>query len=199
MKRINTSLAIARTLVLSLGLTGCGKSSPKDVAKEAVEAQLKGDMQAFYNFLCEADQTTMTYDNFIAKYVMPKDAQALFDLVPETRDALKASGFKEIVNGETATVTYVLTVPDMDKIIKETISLEILQQMMAKGKRMSSLSDLPDEMKENIKQYLAKNDIPTLEVPQTMNLVRENDNWRVNLNLRDALDLGRMPAPFVLK
>ena len=32
-----------------------------------------------------------------------------------------------------------------------------------------------------------------------MNLVRENDNWRVNLNLRDALDLGRMPAPFVLK
>ena len=130
---------------------------------------------------------------------MPKDAQALFDLVPETRDALKAGSFKEIVNGETATVTYVLTVPDMDKIIKETISLEILQQMMAKGKRMSSLSDLPDEMKENIKQYLAKNDIPTLEVPQTMNLVRENDNWRVNLNLRDALNLGNMPTPFVLK
>ena len=64
---------------------------------------------------------------------------------------------------------------------------------------MSSLSDLPDEMKENIKQYLAKNDIPTLEVPQTMNLVRENDNWRVNLNLRDALNLGNMPTPFVLK
>ena len=39
MKRINTILAIAMTLVLSLGLTGCGKSSPKDVAKEAVEAQ----------------------------------------------------------------------------------------------------------------------------------------------------------------
>ena len=199
MKRINTILAIAMTLVLSLGLTGCGKSSPKDVAKEAVEAQLTGDLQAFYNLLCEADQTTMTYDNFITKYVMPKDAQSLFDLVPETRESLKATGFKEIVNGETATVTYVLTVPNMDKIIKETISLEILQQMMAKGKRMSSLSDLPDEMKENIKQYLAKNDIPTLEVPQTMNLVRENDNWRVNLNLRDALDLGRMPAPFVLK
>ena len=87
----------------------------------------------------------------------------------------------------------------MDKIIKENISLEILQQMMAKGNRMSSLSDLPDEMKENIKQYIAKNDIPTLEVPQTMNLVRENDNWRVNLNLRDAINLGRMPAPFVLK
>ena len=49
MKRINTILAIAMTLVLSLGLTGCGKSSPKDVAKEAVEAQLKGDLQAFYN------------------------------------------------------------------------------------------------------------------------------------------------------
>ena len=199
MKRINTLLVVAMTLVLSLGLTGCGKSSPKDVAKEAVEAQLKGDMQTFYTLLCEADQTAMTYDNFITKYVMPKDAQALFDLVPETRDALKAGSFKEIVNGETATVTYVLTVPNMDKIIKETISLEILQQMMAKGKRMSSLSDLPDEMKENIRQYLAKNDIPTLEIPQTMNLLRENDNWRVNLNLRDALNLGNMPTPFVLK
>ena len=119
--------------------------------------------------------------------------------MPETRDVLKAGSFKEIVNGESATVTYVLTVPDMDKIIKENISLEILQQMMANGKRMSSLSDLPDEMKENIKQYIAKNDIPTLEVPQTMNLVRENDNWRVNLNLRDALKLGNMPTPFVLK
>ena len=170
MKRINTILAIAMTLVLSLGLTGCGKSSPKDVAKEAVEAQLKGDLQAFYNLLCEADQTAMTYDNFITKYTLPRDAQALFDLVPETRDVLKAGSFKEIVNGETATVTYVLTVPDMDKIIKE-----------------------------NIKQYIAKNDIPTLEVPQTMNLVRENDNWRVNLNLRDALKLGNMPTPFVLK
>ena len=154
MKRINTILAIAMTLVLSLGLTGCGKSSPKDVAKEAVEAQLKGDLQAFYNLLCEADQTAMTYDNFITKYTLPRDAQALFDLVPETRDVLKAGSFKEIVNGETATVTYVLTVPDMDKIIKENISLEILQQMMAKGKRMSSLSDLPDEMKERNVSYI---------------------------------------------
>ena len=109
MKRINTILAIAMTLVLSLGLTGCGKSSPKDVAKEAVEAQLKGDLQAFYNLLCEADQTAMTYDNFITKYTLPRDAQALFDLVPETRDVLKAGSFKEIVNGESATVTYVLT------------------------------------------------------------------------------------------
>ena len=199
MKRMNTILAIAMTLALALGLTGCGKSSPKDVAKEAVEAQLKGDLQASYNLLCEADQTAMTYDNFITKCTLPRDAQALFDLVPETRDVLKAGSFKEIVNGESATVTYVLTVPDMDKIIKENISLEILQQMMANGKRMNSLSDLPDAMKENIKQYIAKNDIPTLEVPQTMNLVRENDNWRVNLNLRDALNLGSMPTPFVLK
>lgn len=199
MKSINRLLVVMVALVMALGLTSCGKSSPKDVAKKAVEAQLSGDLQTFYNLLCAADQETMTYDNFLAKYTMPKDAQALFDIVPESRDILKAGSYKEIVNGESATVTYILTLPDMDKIIKEAISFDILQQMMATGGRMKSLADLPDEMKANIKQYITDNKIPTIEIPQTMTLVRENDQWRANLNLRDAINLGRMPEPFVLK
>lgn len=199
MKRINNLLVVMATFVLALGLSSCGKSSPKDVAKDAVEAQLSGDLQTFYNLLCAADQETMTYDNFLSKYTMPRDAQALFEIVPESRDVLQAGSYKEIINGESATVTYILTVPDMDKITKEAISFEILQQMMATGGRMRSLADLPDEMKANIKQYITDNKIPTIEIPQTMTLVRENDQWRVNLNLRDAINLGRMPEPFVLK
>lgn len=185
-------------IVLALGLSSCGGTSPKDVAKTAVEAELSSDMQAFYDLLCSADQTAMTYDNFVAAYKVPKDAQVLFDLVPETRTVLKAGSYKEIVNGETATVTYVMTVPDMNKITKEAINFEILRQMTS-GKRMNSIADLPDEMKDNIKAYIEKNGVPTIEVPQSLNLVRENEQWRISLHLRDAIELGRMPAPFVLK
>lgn len=196
-KSIKNVLIPLAALVLVPLLSGCGGQSPKDVAKKAVEAQLEEDMQTFYDLLCLEDQETMTYDNFVAKYLFPKDAIALFELVPEARNVLKASSFKEIKNGESATVTYVLTVPDMNRITKESINFNILQEMTS-GRRMSSIADLPDEMKANIQEYIANNKVPTLDVPQSIDLIREDDNWRIRLNLRDALELGRMPAPFVL-
>lgn len=197
MNRFSTRLLPLLAVALLLGLSSCGKPSPKDVAKQAVEAQLADDLQSFYDLLCAEDQEAITYDNFLTKYTCSKDVKALFDLVPEAHDVLKAGSYKEIVNGEAATVTYVLTVPDMDRIVKEAIDFDLLRQMM-NGTRMRSLADLPEGMKDNIRRYVADHKIPTTETPQTMTLVRENDLWKVSLHLRDALRLGEMPVPFEL-
>lgn len=45
--------------------------------------------------------------------------------------------------------------------------------------KFKSLSNLPDDIKERLKAEVAKNGIPTIKLPKTITMVRENEEWKV--------------------
>lgn len=94
-------------------LTSCGGKDPKEVAEEAVKAELNGDLEQFYDLLTQEDKDAMTLENFKHFYTIPDELADAIELIPEVKESIKVDKFTSSVNGETATVTYFIYLPDL--------------------------------------------------------------------------------------
>ena len=186
-KRIGKAVLFTAVMVLSLGLYSCGGPAPKENAEKAVNYLISGELESFYNLLSDADKEALTMDNFSELYKAPTNVTALEELIPEVRqDAFKATDFKETITGETAVVTYVLTLPDVNQIGRGVFSLQDLIELTVDGK-IKNLSDLLSQTQDKLQEYIKENGIPTVETAQQLNMIRENDEWRVDLDVEKAL------------
>lgn len=188
MKKIFSFLFVITLFVIS----GCGGNKPTPVAEKAVEYLLKGDMKGYYELLCDEDKAAMTQDNFLRNYHLPDDLRQILDILPEAQQTFKAGKFKETVTGDNAIVTYLINIPDADKIGKEVLSVGDLLTLMSAGK-VRTLSDLPTEVRDKIVDYVHKNGVPTKEIAGKMNLVKEDDLWKVKLDLAHTYPNGMVP------
>ena len=186
------------TLMLLLLVYGCSGNSPAPVAEKAVNALLDGDMESYYELLTQADQAAMTKTNFVRTYHLPDDIRQILEILPEAKDVFKASKFKETVTGDNAVVTYVVNIPDADKIGSEVLSLTDLMSI-ADGGKVTRLVDLPEDVKQKIVDYVHKNGVPTKEVTGSMDLLQEEGEWRVNLNLVKNYPNGIVPKALILE
>lgn len=181
------------TLVLLLGamllaLTSCGGEKPKDVAKVAIQAEIDGDFEQLYNILCTKDREAVSLENFMSFYTIPQEIKGALDLIPAAREIIKAEGFKETVIGEEASVMFKLTLPNTKEMGK--LSVSDLQSLA--GLKWNSLSDLPEELQEKIKADVESNGVPKREVSKQIKLVREEDEWKVSLDLAKQISDGKV-------
>ena len=174
--------------LLTLGLVSCGGPAPKENAEKAVNYLIDGELESFYNLLSDRDKEAITMDNFIEMYQAPSDITALEELIPEVRkEAFKAQDFKETITGETASVQYKLIVPNVDEIGRGVFSLQDLIALTVDGK-VKNLTDLLAQTQDKLQEYVKENGIPTKETVQNITMIRENDEWRVDLDIERALE-----------
>ncbi|MDD7559376.1 MAG: hypothetical protein SOW44_07780 [Porphyromonas sp.] len=186
-KKIGQTTLFSAFIALALGLVSCGGPAPKENAEKAVNYLIAGELESFYNLLSDRDKEALTMDNFVDLYKAPESVTALEELIPEVRSkAFKAKDFKETITGETAVVTYILTLPDVDQIGRGVFSLQDLITLTVDGK-IRNLGDLLTETQDKLKEYIKENGLPTKETAQQINMIRENDEWRVDLDVANAL------------
>lgn len=197
--KIQRIASVLISALLVLGLTSCNSTkSPKKVTEEAIEALLEQNDEAFYNALSTKDKEAITFDNFQKLLVISNDLTQATFLIPEIREVYKAKDFKETISGESATVTFVLVVPDMEEIGKEAISLSDILNLV-KGGKLNTLNDIPEELKTKITDYVKKEGVPTTEKIQQFKLVREDDKeWRIDLGIGTLLKNNDVISPFIL-
>lgn len=198
-------LALPALLLLAVVLASCGGTKAKKVAEQVVNLQIeaiKGEdgqqLEKLYQQLSTADKDEITYDNFAKKYRLPDDLRETLNLIPEASQSIEASDFQEVVTGERAEVMFSIQLPDPEKIGQDVLSLSDL--LTISDKKFNTLSDLPEDIKEKIRAHATKNGVPTKKVPQTMTLVKEDDEWHIFLNLKESLAKGEpISTPFHLK
>ena len=179
---------ILGSLVVVL-LSSCGGEKPKKVAEEAINAEItaalseNGDFERFYSFLSTSDRDACTLDNFKDFYRLPIELTGALELIPEAKQHIKVSDFKETITGERAVVTFKITLPDTDAMGK--LSLSDLQSLA--GMKWQKLTDLPEEIQNKIVADVAANGIPEKEMVQQVNMVREEDSWKLQLGLKQQI------------
>lgn len=184
MKRINTLLIAAVLVVFAgVGLTSCGGADPKEAAQAAVEAEIAGDFEKLYSYLCTEDREAVTLDSFNRNYAIPENLAEAMDLIPEVKDAIKAEKFESQINGEAAVVTYFITLPDFNQM--GSLSIADAQELLSvKGKR---LSDMPEAIQQKVIDSVKTNGVPTMSHPKQVQLKREGDEWKVVMGLSDQI------------
>ena len=187
-RQITKALLPALALLLSSALLSCGGPAPKENAEKAVNYLIAGELESFYNLLSDRDKEALSMDNFAEFYSGPSNISALEELIPEVREeAFEAKDFKETITGETAVVTYILILPDVDQIGRGVFSLQDLISLTVDGK-IKNLADLLSKTQDKLQAYVKENGIPTKETAQQINMIRENEEWRVDLDLKNTLD-----------
>lgn len=190
-----TSILISMMLIL--GLASCKSSStPKAVAEDAVNALLAEDIEKFYGYLCASDREAITIDNFKEKFVISGDLSKFSRLLPDQKTKLKAKNFKETVSNDIATVTCVLSVPDINHIGLGYLSYADLEATMEAKSR--TLDELPDAVKAKIIEHISKDDMPTVDKIQQFNMVKEEDGWKIKLNIPAFIEAKKPITPFDL-
>lgn len=191
MKRLSTALLALCVLFGSAALTSCGGPSAKDTAEKAVNYLVGDDIESFYDLLSTRDREAISLENFKDMYQLPEEISELEPLVPDVKvKAYKAKDFKETITGESALVTYVLILPDIDQLGRGAFSLQDVITLVKSGK-VKTISDLPEEVKGKIIEYVEKNGVPTKETVQNIQLVREDDKWKVYLDIPTMLQAGK--------
>lgn len=189
----SSTISAVMLMALLLGtLTSCGGKDPKEVAEEAVQAELNGDIEKLYGLLTEEDQAAVTIENFKSFYTIPEDLSDALDLIPEVKESIKVEKFTSSVNGETATVTYFILLPDLENM--GNLSLEDAKRMLSMNS--NRLRDLPEDIQEKIKESVKKNGVPTRSYAKEMKLRREGDEWRVFMDLANQIQGGQIRTVF---
>ncbi len=193
-KRFYSSISVAMLMGLLLAtLTSCGGKDPKEVAEEAVNAELKGDLETLYGLLSQEDKDAMTLENFKSFYTIPDELSDAIELLPEVKESIKVDKFTSSVNGETATVTYFIYLPDLEKI--GSLSLEDAKQILSM--KSHRLKDLPEDIQNKIKESVQKDGVPTRSYDRSMNLKREGDEWRVFMDLANQVNARMVKSVYV--
>ncbi|MDO5036103.1 MAG: hypothetical protein Q4D93_03985 [Porphyromonas sp.] len=195
------TLLIATTIAVAAMLTSCGGTKAKTVAEQAVNIQIEavkaypdGNLNTLYLLLSSEDRDVVTPENFQKFYKLPAMLEEIFALIPESRQVFKASDFQEVVTENRAEVMFSMQMPNPDVIGQGVLSMSDL--LLISGKRIKSLSDLPESVIEKVRADIAKNGVPTKKVPQTVTMVKEDGEWRLYLNLKENLGEGAIPTPF---
>ncbi len=193
-KRFYSSISVAMLMGLLLAtLTSCGGKDPKEVAEEAVNAELKGDLETLYGLLSQEDKDAMTLENFKSFYTIPDELSDAIELLPEVKESIKVDKFTSSVNGETATVTYFIYLPDLEKI--GSLSLEDAKQILSM--KSHRLKDLPEDIQNKIKESVQKDGVPTRSYDRSMKLKREGDEWRVFMDLANQVNARMVKSVYV--
>ncbi len=191
MSRICTIILTAVSVCfLPMCLVACGGPAPKEAAEEAVNAELDGNLEKLYGMLSADDRDAATLDNFMKFYKVPEEIADAMEIIPEVKEAIKVEKFASSVNGETATVTYFILLPDLDNI--GNLSLSDAQELVAsKGKR---LKDFPENLQKKIIDSVKKNGVPTKSHAKQMQLRREGDEWKVYMDLANQIKGGKIES-----
>lgn len=187
MRRISSLfLAVIAFPILLVSLVACGGPDPKKVAEKAVQAQLDGNLEELYELLCTEDRDAATLDNLVRFYKIPVELSDAMDLIPEVGEAIKVEKFESSVNGETATVTYFIHLPDLENMGNLSIAdAQELMQVRGKG-----LKDFPEHLQKKIMESVKKNGVPTKSHAKQMQLRREGDDWKVYMDLAHQIKGG---------
>lgn len=184
MKRIYTFLVAAIvTLFAGVIFTSCGGADPKEVAQEAVEAELAGDFEKLYSLLSTEDREAVTLDSFNRNYAVPSALADAMALIPEVKEAIKVEKFESQINGEAAVVTYFIILPDLDNMGSLSVA-DALELLNVKGKK---LSDMPEAIQQKIIDSVKANGVNTVSHAKQMHLKREGDDWKVYMGLSEQI------------
>lgn len=167
-------------LVVVAMLAAACSESPKKTAEAAADALLNGDWGKYYSMLSEEDKQLKSEDQ-VRAMIRKDDIQAeVIEVFPEVTTFLKNKKFKVESKNDTAKVTYVREILNLDQVFKGAFGFE---EMMELGnKKVTSISSLPESLKEKVGAYIRSNDVPKEDREEKMMLIKEDGQWRVFKN-----------------
>lgn len=185
MKKAAILLAIFLAMVMGAGVMGCGggskKGDPEQVVTDFWNAVQKGDLAAAGTYLSvDLGMSTIDEVNSVGGAQLE-----LFEVVLKYV-TMEIAGSEQ--KGDTATVSLVLTLPDM-----EAVGEEVWRIVNERSGGISSISQgeydaLIQELMAVIPDLLAS--APQVQRPQTVSLVWEDDDWKISSDL-----FGEIQAP----
>lgn len=185
MKKVALLFALLLVLALAAGALGCGggsrKGDPEQVVTDFWNAVQKGDYATAKTYLSSTVGTTSIDEvNMVGG-----DQLELFNEVV---------GFvtMEIVgsqqDGDQATVELILTLPDMEVVGNGMMEIVSQQSGGLSNASRGELEALTEKLLAAMPDLLAS--APEVRRPQTVNLVWEDDDWKINSDL-----FGEIQAP----
>jgi hypothetical protein len=142
-------------------------SSPQEVLTKHLDAYFQGDFKTSYAYISDKDKTVKALSEY------RKEKEENFNKFKSftnktTTYRIESTEIKE----DTANAKIYMTMPDVEKMVKEVM---LAVAFSAQGKSEAQTEKMMFDAIQ--KQYGDKP--PMLEIPQTIDMVKENGEWRV--------------------
>ena len=155
-------------------------STPIEITKKFFSSLKNGKYEVAYSCISDVDKKELSYDNFLKQYQLDKIPRQMV-LAQSTYKNYKAD-----INQNLAKVSLEVTGPDTEMIAKAMMS-ELLPYAFSgafsdddnKSEKIEKL------MREKLVQKLKDNNIPLTTKKETIETIKQNDNWLIYLNIHD--------------
>lgn len=168
--KINSKLLIIFSIFILAGCENLFQSKPQDVLIKYLEADLVGDHNKAYSYISAEDKKKKSLEQYIIEKSKNDGSQLLELIIDKTTFKI----LNEKINGNTANVEVATTTVDLNIITNEFANAAL--QAAARGK---SFEDVQSEIAEKYK----KQQLPLNTYKSSYNLIKENNEWKVLLNL----------------
>lgn len=166
-------------LCLSVSILGCDAirqlSQPKSetVLASYFQAVKEGRTADAYAFLSAEDKSVQPVESFLGDGDNKSEA-----FVALLRSSMEYKVLSVTENGDKATASVEMTQPDISVLMKEMMGAAFAAAFSAKKDH-----DTGAILEKQIADKYAKGNLPTVKKTEVMNLVREDDGWKVYLGL----------------
>lgn len=161
--------------VFMFTLAGCGSTldGPEGVVKNYLKAQCVNDYEQACTYLSSADKNAMTIEN------------GEYDLTEMSLGVTKYEVKECKIEGDKAKVSVTLTLIDIGSLMESAMEEAVANPELA----MEIWDDegqkrLQERMKKKVEDWMEDGKPPTIKKDGTFNLIREENRWKIFLNLK---------------
>ncbi len=177
-------LSLSFFICVFIGLFFVFNQAPEKVALKYFQALENGNFKTAYECISNNDKQMLNYDDFLKKYNFNNKARQIV----LSRSSHSVTNIK--INGNEAIATVEVYGPD-EKILLATMMKEFFPLMM-KYAFSENKQQNDEEVEIFIQQKLSEKDIPMSSSSHDMMLVKENNSWKVNLNVKLNMQIDKL-------
>ncbi len=167
------------SLLLCIFLASCAPSGappeagPDDTLRSYLDAVLQGRFEDAYSYLSSRDRAAKSLTDYLAE----RSEEGSFAARLLARKA-SYSIRQVVVMGDRARCDTEVTIPDFEKIFRETVGESLVREFT--GSNMENLSLVRRKI-GHVEAKYRREGIPVKTVVESFSLVKEKDGWRVSL------------------
>jgi hypothetical protein len=177
MKKVSLFFAVMLAVMLAAGAMGCGgsqKGDPEQVVEDYWSAVQKGDLETAESYQSQSLGTTAIDE-------VNGTGGAQLELFSEVMKTVTMEIVGSEQKGDSATVSLVLTLPDMEVVGNEIMEIVNEQNGGLTNMSQADIEAITETLLAAMPDLLAS--APKVERPQTVNLVWEDGDWKISSDL----------------
>jgi len=169
--KIYYKLFIVFSVLIISGCDSIFQSNPEDVLSKYLEAALIGDHKKAYSYISSKDKKNKS----LQQYISEKNKHSQSELVKLFIDKTTHKILNIELNGNIANIEVGTTTIDLKIITNEFVNASL--------KAVNSGKSFQDIQKDIAEKYNKNQDLPLNTYKSNHKLIKENNEWKVVLNL----------------